>query len=71
MTKTPPKVRFRARAELDFYAAKAKAVTIRHRSNHRVIAIVEIVSPGNKSNRHSIRAFVEKAVTACEPAYTC
>jgi hypothetical protein len=25
---------------------------------------VEIVSPGNKSNRHSIRAFVEKALTA-------
>jgi hypothetical protein len=64
VTKTPPKVRFRARAELDLYGAKAKAVTIRHRSNHRVIAILEIVSPGNKSNRHSIRAFVEKAVTA-------
>lgn len=60
----PPKARFRARAEPDLYAAKAKAVTIRHRSNHRVIAIVELVSPGNKSNRHGIRAFVEKAVAA-------
>ena len=60
----PPKTRFRARAEPDLYAAKAKAVVIRHRSNHRVIALVEIVSPGNKSNRHGIRAFVEKAVTA-------
>lgn len=64
VTMTPPKVRFRARAEPDLYAAKAKAVTIRHRSNHRVIAIVEIVSPGKKNDRHSIRAFVEKAVTA-------
>jgi hypothetical protein len=60
----PPKARFHARAEPDLYAAKAKAVTIRHRSNHRVIAIVELVSPGNKSNRHSIRSFVEKAVSA-------
>ncbi len=64
MATTPPKVRFRARAEPDLYATKAKAITIRHRSNHRVIAIVEIVSPGNKSNRHGIRSFVEKAVTA-------
>jgi hypothetical protein len=64
VAKMPPKVRFHARAEPDLYAVKAKAITIRHRSNYRVIAIVEIVSPGNKSNRHSIRAFVEKAVTA-------
>lgn len=60
----PPKVRFRARAEPDLYAAKAKAVVVRHRSNHRIIAMVELVSPGNKNNRHGIRAFVEKAVTA-------
>src|SRR5262249_12679549 len=44
----PPKVRFRARAEMDIYAQKAKAVVIHHRSGHRVIAMVEIVSPGNK-----------------------
>src|SRR5262249_29933278 len=50
------------RAEPDLYAAKAKAVVIRHTSGHRVIAIVEIVSPGNKNTRHSLRAFVDKAV---------
>jgi Protein of unknown function (DUF4058) len=64
VTTTPPKVRFRARAEPAGYAAKAKSVVIRHRSNHRVIAMVEIVSPGNKNSRHGIRSFVEKAVTA-------
>lgn len=52
------------RAEPDLYAAKAKAITIRHRSKHQVIAIVEVVSPGNKSNRHGIRSFVDKAVAA-------
>jgi hypothetical protein len=57
----PPKVHFHARAELDQYAAKAKAVVIRHASNHRVIAMVEIVSPGNKSSRPALRSFVEKA----------
>jgi hypothetical protein len=57
----PPQVQFRARAEADLYAAKAKALTIRHASNHRVVAMIEIVSPGNKNNRHGMRAFVEKA----------
>jgi hypothetical protein len=58
----PPKVHFRARAEMDIYAAKAKAVVIRHTSRHQVIAVVEVVSPGNKNSRHGLRAFVEKAM---------
>jgi Protein of unknown function (DUF4058) len=58
----PPKVWFRARTEVDQYAEKANAIAIRHASDHRVVAMVEIVSPGNKSNRHGLRAFVEKAV---------
>lgn len=57
----PPKVQFHARTELDQYAAKAKVIAIRHTSNHKVIAMVEIVSPGNKSSRHGLRAFVEQA----------
>jgi hypothetical protein len=48
--------------ETDQYAARAKGIAIRHKSDHRVIAVVEIVSPGNKSNRHGIRSFVTKAV---------
>ena len=59
---TPPKVKFRARAEPDVYAAKARSVVIRHSSNHRIVAILEVVSPGNKSTRHAIRAFLDKAV---------
>ena len=57
----PPKVHYRLRAEPDLYAAKANAIVIRHISHHDVIALVEIVSPGNKSSRHGLRAFVEKA----------
>src|SRR5262249_40033658 len=58
----PPKVHFRARAEPDAYAAKAKSIVIRQTSHHKVIAIYEIVSPGNKSSRHGFRAFVDKDV---------
>jgi hypothetical protein len=59
---SPPRVWFRDRTEMDEYAAKANAIGIRNTSNHRVVAIVEIVSPGNKNSRHGLRAFVEKAV---------
>jgi hypothetical protein len=58
----PPRVQLRLRSEPDMYAAKAKAVVIRHASDHRVIAIVEIVSPGNKNSRHGLRDFVAKAI---------
>ena len=61
-TNGAPPVEDPMRAEPDLYAAQAKAVVIRHTSNHRVIAIVEIVSPGNKNSRHGLRAFVNKAV---------
>jgi hypothetical protein len=57
----PPKVRLRMRPEANQYSAKAKAVTVRHVSNHQVVAMVEIVSPGNKNNRNGLNAFVSKA----------
>jgi hypothetical protein len=34
---------------------------IRHVSRHQIIAMIEIVSPGNKGSRHEFRALVEKA----------
>lgn len=37
------------------------AVAIRHVSNHQVVALVEIVSPGNKNNQNGLNAFVRKA----------
>ncbi|MBW3540360.1 MAG: DUF4058 family protein [Planctomycetes bacterium] len=57
----PPRVRFHAIAEIDWYAEKANAIVIRHTSEHQVVAMVEIVSPGNKSRRHALRSFIEKA----------
>jgi hypothetical protein len=57
----PPKVRFRARTEVDLYASRAKAVVIHHRSGHRFIAMVELISPGNKGSQTELSAFVHKA----------
>ena len=36
----PPKVHLRMRSEAGRYAAKAKAVVIRHVSNHRIVAMI-------------------------------
>jgi hypothetical protein len=57
----PPRTRFVSRAEIDVYALKADRLVIRHRLGD-LIAVVEIVSPGNKSSKAAIRAFVDKAV---------
>ncbi len=56
----PPKVRFRTRSEPDQYATKAKSVVIRHTSDHEVIAVVEVVSPGNKNCQDGLRSFLRK-----------
>jgi hypothetical protein len=60
----PPKVRFTVRAEIDEYALKRRTVVIRHVSNHRIIALLEILSPGNKNNRHALRSVLDKVESA-------
>ncbi len=57
----PPKARLVARTEVDRYARKANRITIRHPDGD-VVAVIEIVSPGNKDVRDAIRAFARKAV---------
>lgn len=60
VAKAAPRTRFITHVEEEIYSRKADRVTIRHRLG-RVIAVIEIVSPGNKSSRDALRAFVEKA----------
>ena len=57
----PPRVRYHARTEDDLYTRRAKAVVIRHTSGHEVIAMVELVSPGNKGSGAALSSFVRKA----------
>lgn len=61
LAEAPPKVSIRMRSEANRYAAKAKAVTVRHVSDHQVVAMVELISPGNKNNQNGLNAFVRKA----------
>src|SRR5438874_11472134 len=57
----PPKARFIVRSEAANYARKANRITIRHPDGD-VVAVIEIISPGNKDSRHAVRAFARKAV---------
>lgn len=57
----PPKVRFTAVAQESLIARRKSRVVVRHASNHRVVAIVEIVSPGNKTSQPALDAFLQKA----------
>jgi len=56
----PPRARFTTTAEVDPYVAKANHIAIKHRLG-RVVAVIEIISPGNKGSQHALRSFVEKS----------
>lgn len=55
----PPRAELVQRAEDRIYVRKANRIVLRHRHG-QVVAVVEIVSPGNKASRHELRSFVEK-----------
>jgi hypothetical protein len=60
----PPRVRLTVRAEAELYTRRQRTLVIRHVSDHRIVALVEIVSPGNKGSRHEIRSLLDKALAA-------
>ncbi|MFO0925705.1 MAG: DUF4058 family protein [Gemmataceae bacterium] len=57
---SPPKVDLRARMVRKPSRRKAKRIVIRHVSDHRLIAVIEIVSPGNKNNRRGMADLLRK-----------
>jgi hypothetical protein len=60
LAKSPPKLRFHITNVPLWYSTKKKTVTIRHISEHVVVAVLEIVSPGNKAGKSAMSAFVRK-----------
>lgn len=59
----PPQVEITASLEASHYTSRAKRLVVRHSSDDRVVAVIEVVSPGNKATRHAWRRFVDKAVS--------
>lgn len=56
----PPRTGLIKQTEADLYADKANRITVRHRHGY-VVAVIEIVSPGNKGSRADFRGFVKLA----------
>jgi hypothetical protein len=46
------------------YQIRRRTLAIRHVSDHRIVALVEIVSPGNKDRDSSVDSFVNKVDSA-------
>lgn len=57
----PPRTRFIQQSDADAYAAKANRIVVRNVEGD-VVAIIEIVSPGNKHSSSSVESFVKQAV---------
>jgi hypothetical protein len=66
LTETPPVVHARTTIARDLYARVQRTLVIRHTSDDRIVAMIEVLSPGNKSSRHAIRSFLDKAVAALD-----
>jgi hypothetical protein len=62
----PPKVKISAVLEEQWYLYRKNRIGIHHSSDDRMVAMIELVSPGNKSSRHRFDRFVDKAVGAIE-----
>jgi len=70
VAEAPPKVRVtETLKDVEYYLGRQKRLVIRHTSGDRIVAFVEIVSPGNKSSSKALVAFVEKAVQSLAAGY--
>jgi len=67
MEEAPPRVSRRvAASEAAHVRAARRTLVIRHNSGHRVVALLEIVSPANKDRPRSVQDFVGKAIAALQ-----
>lgn len=61
VTLPPPAARIVRRTESGLFADRANRIVVKHHLG-QIIAVIEVVSPGNKDSRASLREFVEKTV---------
>jgi hypothetical protein len=66
LTETPPVVHARTTITRDPYARLQRTLVVRHTSGNRIVAMIEVLSPGNKSSRHALRSLLDKAVAALD-----
>jgi hypothetical protein len=65
VAEAPPRVTHRLIASPEAtYRLLRRTLTIRHTSRHRIVAILEVVSPANKDRDSSVEEFVDKIDSA-------
>jgi hypothetical protein len=65
LAEAPPQVR-RQLTGSESYRQRRRSLSIRHVSGHRLVALIEIVSPANKDRPESVEALVGKTLSALE-----
>jgi hypothetical protein len=65
-TQTRPKTTYYTELPGEFKQRRKSVVAVRHVSGDHIVAMIEIVSPGNKNNANAFRAFVQKACELME-----
>ena len=67
LAEAEPEVTVRQTAsEAEIYGARRNHLAIRHASGDRLVAYLELVSPGNKSSRRALDRFLDKACSVIE-----
>lgn len=57
-----PKVSTMREADIDLYRKKNRTISVRHVSGDRLVALIELVSPGNKNSTSKAGDFVSRSV---------
>lgn len=60
--KTRPKTTYMVESDAEIYLRKKNRLAVRHVSDDRIVALVEIVSSGNKSGRYAFQDFTDKVL---------
>ena len=58
-----PAVKYRIELERDSFVNRANRIAIRHLSNDRLVAVIEIISAGNKSSTRALQTLDQKIGT--------
>jgi uncharacterized protein DUF4058 len=60
-TLTPPVTRIVRRSSKEIYSGRANRIVLKHHLG-RILAVIEILSPGNKDSRAALRDFIDKTI---------
>ncbi len=61
-----PSTRFTAQSNREFFRRKKSNIAVRHVSGDDLVAVIEIISPGNKSSKNAFRVLLDKACELLE-----